>query len=280
MILIADSGSSKTDWRLIDNNGEISQFRGAGFNPNYQAGEELSNILQAYFFESIYDRVEKVYFYGSGCASPQNRELVTIVLHKAFIKSTVIVEHDLLAAARATCGDQPGIACILGTGSNSCDYDGEHILFTRPSPGYILGDEGSGAIIGRKFLLDFIHEEIPNALRSRFIERYQLDNQSIIESVYKKPFPSRFMASFSEFLSNNKNDPYCYVLFYSSFKEFFKKHILKYDNFKKKPVNFVGSIAFYNSDILRNVAFDADIHVNIIVESPIAGLALYHLDNQ
>ena len=276
MILIADSGASKTDWRVINESGEIGQHRGIGFNPNYQTAEEMSNELQDDFLLNLRDDVETIYFYGAGCASQKNRMQVTNALKRIFKKAEITVDHDLMAAARATCGHQSGIACILGTGSNSCDYDGEIIVAKRPAPGYILGDEGGGAYIGRKFLQDFIHEEMPKKIREKVMDNFQLYNQIIIENVYQRPFPGRYMASFCRFISEHISDPYCYMLYYNSFQDFFKKHVMKYDDYKKKPVNFVGSIAFYNSDILRSAAYDVDIHINIIIEGPIAGLTLYH----
>ncbi len=276
MILIADSGASKTDWRVIKKSGKIGQFRGIGFNPNYQTAEEMSNELREDFLLELRDEIEVIYYYGSGCGSVENRNHIETALRSIYREAQINVDHDLMAAARSTCGDQPGIACILGTGSNSCDYDGEIIIDSHPAPGYILGDEGGGAYIGRKFLQDFIHDEMPDKLKEKVIDRFQLDYNQIIENVYKRPSPGRYMASFCRFISENKSEPYCYMLYYESFQDFFKKHVLKYEGFKNKPVNFVGSIAFYNSDILRSAAYDAEIHVNIIIEGPIAGLTLYH----
>ena len=276
MILIADSGASKTDWRVIDSNGQIRQHRGTGFNPNYQTASEMVAELQDGFLLDLREAVQTVYFYGAGCTSPKNQAQVEGALRSLYRHATINVDHDLMAAARATCGSSSGIACILGTGSNSCDYDGEFIVNKRPAPGYILGDEGGGAYIGRKFLADFIHEEMPKKIREKLLDKFNLNYQEIIEHVYQKPFPGRYMASFCRFITENKSEPYCYMLYYNAFQDFFKKHVMKYEDYKKKEVNFVGSIAFYNSDILRNAAYDVDIQVNLIIESPIAGLTLYH----
>ncbi|PRY89571.1 N-acetylglucosamine kinase [Mongoliibacter ruber] len=276
MILIADSGASKTDWRVINDKGEIGQHRGIGFNPNYQTAAEMVSELQDDFLLDLRADIDIIYYYGAGCTSSKNRQQVENALGSLFKHADINIDHDLMAAARATCGSESGIACILGTGSNSCDYDGEVIIAKRPAPGYILGDEGSGAYIGRKFLADFIHEEMPKKVREKVLNTFQLDNETIIENVYQRPFPGRYMASFCRFITENKSDPYCYMLYYDAFQKFFKKHVMKYDDYKKKPVNFVGSIAFYNSDILRSAAYDADIKVNIIIEGPIAGLTLYH----
>jgi N-acetylglucosamine kinase-like BadF-type ATPase len=276
MILIADSGASKTDWRVINETGEIGQHRGIGFNPNYQTAAEMASELQDDFLLDLRDNVDTIFYYGAGCISSKNRSQVEYALRSIFKHAEINVDHDLMAAARATCGHESGIACILGTGSNSCDYDGELIVDKRPAPGYILGDEGGGAYIGRKFLADFIHEEMPKKVREKVLDEFQLDNQIIIENVYQRPFPGRYMASFCRFITENKSDPYCYMLYYNAFQDFFKKHVMKYEGYKKKPVNFVGSIAFYNSDILRSAAYDVDIHVNLVIEGPIAGLTLYH----
>ena len=276
MILIADSGSSKTDWRVIHRNGKISQHRGVGFNPYYQTSEEMAIQMREDFLINLSSEIESIYYYGAGCSSQARKEEVTTALRTIFPYSKIEVDHDLSAAAKSTCGHKSGIACILGTGSNSCDYDGQNIIDTRPAPGYILGDEGGGGYIGRKFLSDFIHEEMPELIRAQLLERFHLTATIIQEHVYQKPFPNRYMASFCRFISEHKSDPYCYMLYYNSFQDFFKKHICKYKDYQDKQVNFVGSIAYFNSDILRKAANDAGIRVNLIIESPIAGLTLYH----
>ncbi|RIW16186.1 N-acetylglucosamine kinase [Algoriphagus lacus] len=276
MILIADSGTSKTDWRVIHRDGRISQHRGVGFNPYYMTAEEMAIQMRHDFLVNLEHEIEEIYYYGAGCSAPDRKAEVSQALRTIFSKATIHVDHDLSAAARATCGHKPGIACILGTGSNSCDYDGSSIIATRPAAGYILGDEGGGCYVGRKFLTDFIHEEMPEKIRESAIERFHITQNIIQDHVYRQPFPSRYMASFCRFISENKSDPYCYGLFYNSFKDFFAKHVCKYDDYRNKPVNFVGSIAYFNSDILRKAAADTGITVNIIIESPIAGLTLYH----
>ncbi|MFD2034912.1 N-acetylglucosamine kinase [Belliella marina] len=279
MILIADSGSSKTDWRLIGHNGDIEQYRGIGFNPSYQSSDEMANLIREDFLLEIADDVDQVFYYGAGCSTAYFKNQVKSVLETVFTNAYIKVDHDMMAAARATFGEKAGIACILGTGSNSCDFDGEHIIASMPSPGYILGDEGGGAHVGKKFLQDFIHGELPDTIHKLAIEKLGLDYEEIRIKVYKEPFPGRYMASFCRFLTEHKSDPYCYMLYYDAFQDFFKKHVMKYDNYREKQVSFVGSIAFYNSDILRSAAMDAGIQVSLILESPIAGLSLYHQNN-
>jgi hypothetical protein len=276
MILIADSGSSKTDWRVINDLGDVSQFRSVGFNPYYQTAGQMEAGLRTKELLDLQGKVDQVYFYGAGCTSEKNRITVAQSLKIIFEEATIEVDHDLMASARATCGQQAGIACILGTGSNSGDYDGEKIVSNRPSPGYLLGDEGGGSYIGKHFLQDFIYEDMPLHIRKEVIDTYQISNLIIQENIYQKPFPNRYMAGFCNFITQHKADPYCYLLYYNGFRDFFKRHVMRYENYRSKPVNFVGSIAFFNSDILRKAAADLNIPVNIVLETPIAGLTLYH----
>ncbi|MBN3584079.1 N-acetylglucosamine kinase [Algoriphagus aestuarii] len=276
MILIADSGSSKTDWRVIHKDGKVSQYRGVGFNPYYQTSEEMATQMRHEFLINLESETQEIYYYGAGCSVDSRKNEVANALRTIFPKARIHVDHDLAAAAKATCGHQPGIACILGTGSNSCDYDGHGIIDTRPAPGYILGDQGGGGYVGRKFLMDFINEEMPIAIKEELEEKLKLTSTSIQEHVYRQPFPNRYMASFCRFITEHKSDPYCYMLYYNSFLEFFKVHVMKYSNYRDKQVNFVGSIAYYNSDILRKAALDSQINTNLIIESPISGLTLYH----
>ena len=276
MILIADSGSSKTDWRVIDDHGGIKQFRTVGFNPFYQSPHEMREGMKTPDLLQLMGKVGQVYFYGAGCTSDNNRAVVTETIRSFYERAEIWVDHDLMAAARATCGHHAGIACILGTGSNSGDYDGTTIVANRPSPGYLLGDEGGGSYIGKHFLQDFIYDDMPPNVREMVIQEFGITSLIIQENVYQKPFPNRYMASFCNFISKHKAEPYCYLLYYNGFKDFFQRHVMRYENYQEKPVSFVGSIAYHNSDILRKVAADLGIHVNIILETPIAGLTLYH----
>lgn len=276
MILIADSGSSKTDWRVIGKDGKISQYRGVGFNPYYQTLEEMATQMRHEFLMNLENEVEEIFYYGAGCSVQTRKDEVEKALRTIFSNAKIKVDHDLAAAAKATCGHQEGIACILGTGSNSCDYDGEKITDTRPAPGFILGDQGGGGYVGRKFLMDFINDEMPKEIKEEVEEKLRINLATIQEHVYRQPFPNRYMASFCRFITEHKSNPYCYMLFYNSFLDFFKVHVMKYKNYRDKQVNFVGSIAYYNSDILRKAASDSQISTNLIIESPISGLTLYH----
>lgn len=276
MILIADSGSSKTDWRVLKNDGTISQAKTAGFNPYYQAPQQLEEEIKAVLIPQIDTSVTSIFYYGAGCSSNENKTVIQDVLQKYFKGAIVEVEHDLLAAARALCGIEPGIACILGTGVNSCLYDGDKIVDNVASLGYVLGDEGSGAYLGKKLLADYMRNDLPVTIREKFVKRFALEKDAILTEVYQGKTPTRFLAGFSRFIFQNIKDPYCYQLVYKSFETFFEKNVIKYKSYEKHKVHFTGSVAFYYSNILRQVANDRGVSVGNIVETPIAGLTLYH----
>jgi len=277
MILIADSGSTKTSWRLIDTDGEVSQAHTIGFNPYYQNTAEITQILQETLLPQLQDSTpQEVYFYGAGCSAKSKKEIVAKALSTLFPDSTVHVHHDLDAAAHALCGHEEGIACILGTGSNSCHFDGEKIVYNVPNLGFILGDEGSGGYMGKTLVQAFLNKELPEDLHQAFFDRYQVDRDEIIDNVYSKPYPNRYMATYAKFLFDHRKHPYIYQLIYQCLADFFEKNITKYEDYKNKETHFVGSIAFHFNDILRSVAKQYGIKVGQILESPIAGLSLYH----
>jgi len=276
MILIADSGGSKLDWRMLYNNGRIDQAHGPGFNPYYQPALHLKKSMEENLIPKVKDEVSKVFFYGAGVSSENNQRIVSTVLQEFFPKAQIEINWDLLAAARSLCGHDAGIACILGTGSNSCFYDGKEITYHVPTVGWILGDEGGGAFLGKRLLIDYIRGEMPEKLKNQFYTRFQLEREQILENIYQKEKPSTFLGSFSKFIFQHLKEPYCYQLVYSSFEEFFHKNVMKYDNFRDVRVHFTGSVAFYFSDVLRQVGNDLGIVVKNISESPIAGLTLFH----
>ncbi|MDQ3191793.1 MAG: N-acetylglucosamine kinase [Bacteroidota bacterium] len=281
MLLIADSGSTKTDWRLIDENEKIHQLKTQGFNPFFQSSDDISQILELEFFTQLPAGIVvkdcSIYFYGAGCSSENKSAIVDAGLKKSFPGSTIEVHHDLLAAARATCGKSPGMAAILGTGSNSCWYDGNNIVENIYALGFILGDEGSGAHIGKTFIKDYLNKEVPEHLSQRFFERFKLSKDDILDAVYKKPFPNRFLAGFSKFIYQNLKEQYMSDLVTNCLNQFFDKHICKYAKHEELKLNIVGSVGFYFSNILRRIALERGIETDKILESPIAGLTLYHL---
>lgn len=276
MILIADSGGSKIDWRILHKDGRIEQAHAAGFNPYYQPVEDLVSTVSEKLVPLIDEPVKKIFFYGAGVSSEKNQQIIREALHQFFAEAHIEIGWDLLAAARALCGTEPGIACILGTGSNSCLYDGEKITGNVANLGWILADEGSGAYMGKRIVVDYLREMMPAALADKFRQRYPLHREEILERVYQHDRPSAFLASFSKFIFDNLNDPYCYGLVYDSFASFYENTVMKYPDYSKLNVHFVGSIGFYFSDLLRQVANDKGITVKNILEGPIAGLTLYH----
>ncbi len=276
MILIADSGSTKTDWRIIDADGQVNQARSEGVNPNYTPHDKIKSIISEGLKDHLNDPIEQVYFYGSGCASETNQKLVDDAIHEIFPNAAVEVNHDVMAAARALCGHDKGIACILGTGSNSCLFDGQEIVDNVRSLGYILGDEGSGNWLGKQFLLAYFHGELPEKIKANFNKRFEMSDSDIIRELYASESPVRFLAQFSKFIFQNINDPFLYRLVYDSFVQFIEVNVLPYESSTELPVHFTGSVAFYFGNILRQAGTDTGIHVKHIVEGPIAGLTLFH----
>jgi glucosamine kinase len=278
MILIADSGGSKIDWRLIQKDGSIGQANTPGFNPYYQPIEDLKKNVKEVLLPKInqQDDVSKIFFYGAGVSSVKNQLTIKSAFLEFFPEAHIEIGWDLLAAARALCGHEAGIACIMGTGSNSCLYDGTAIVDNVANLGWILADEGSGAHLGRQFLVDYLRNKLPQTLAAQFHERFPLTREEFLEKVYQQERPSAFLASFTKFLFQHLKDSYCYDLVYRSFSEFYENNVMQYKNYQDLKVHFTGSIAFYFSDVLRQVANDKGITVKNILEGPIAGLTLYH----
>ena len=276
MIIIADSGSSKIDWRLLNKGGSIEQTHTIGFNPYYQPIEDLKKNIREALVPIVKEAVAKIFFYGTGVSSLRNQELVRGAFLEFFPNAKVEIEWDLLAAARALCGEEAGIACILGTGSNSCLYDGAKITEQVANLGWILADEGSGATIGKRFLFDYLRKQMPPALAEQFQKRFPFTREEFLEKIYQQEKPSTFLATFSKFIFQHLKEPYCYQLVYDSLVEFFENNVMRYQGYKNLRVHFVGSIAFYYSDLLRQVANDKGVTVKNVLETPISGLTLYH----
>jgi len=276
MILIADSGGSKTDWRIIDENGTVDQARTSGLNPFYKDRETIALEIKSSLQSIVSNKVDHIYFYGAGCSTEHNCNVISNSLSPLFPNASISVDHDLLGAARALCNREAGIACILGTGSNSCLYDGNEIIDNIPPLGYILGDEGSGSHMGKALLADFVRDEIPTHLKDALINQFKISRETILESVYQNPNPIQFLAGFAKFISSNLKEQYIYDMVYNSFEMFFEKNIFKYPDYNVYKVHFCGAVAFYFNSLIRKVASDKDITVGNIIESPIAGLTVYH----
>ena len=278
MILIADSGSTKTDWCVVENGVLVQQIFTKGTNPFFQSEEEISNeIATALLPELKTDEFDAVYFYGAGCGFPDKIEIVHRAISKQLkVKGNVEVATDMLAAARGLCGRKAGIACIMGTGSNSCYYDGENIVANVSPLGFILGDEGSGACLGKLMVGDLLKNQMTPELKEKFLKQFNLTPADIIDRVYRKPFPNRFLASLSPFLAQNINEPCVHELVLNSFKAFFKRNIMQYENYQNLKVNLIGSVAFYYKEVLAEAAEAMEIQLGTIIQSPMEGLIKYY----
>ena len=275
MQLIADSGSTKVSWRAILDDGSVRAIETVGINPVFMEDAEIESILTEKLVPEIGTKVDAIFFYGAGMVGGEISAKLERCFGKVFPGSTCEAASDVLAAARALCGHKPGIACILGTGSNSCFYDGEGIAENVRAGGFILGDEASGAYLGKRLISDFIKGLLPVPVENAFRKRYGLDYMAIVQKVYREPMPSRFLASFSPFIAEFRNHPHIANLLKSSFEEFLRRNIIHYD-YKKYPVNFVGSIAYYYKDILEKAVNASGMRMGTVLQGPIDGLVAYH----
>lgn len=280
MILIADCGSTKIDWCALNNGKVEKQVFTMGMNAVMLTEEEMRQRIAEQLIPelgNIANEITAVYFYGAGCISAEVCGNVARAINANIPSATTVeVYTDLLAAARALCGHESGIACIMGTGSNSCLYDGKAIASNVSPLGFILGDEGSGAVLGKLFLGDVLKKQLPAEICTRFLEEYDLDLLGIIRRVYKEPQANRFLASVTPFLSKNIDVPEIHELVLNAFKAFFRRNIKQYEGYQNLAVNFIGSIAYYFADVLREAAAAEGCTVGSIVKSPMEGLIRFH----
>ena len=278
MILIADSGSTKTDWCVVEKGKLIQQISTKGTNPFFQSEEEISNEIATSLLPQLKtNALDAVYFYGAGCGFPDKIAMVHRAITKHLqIKREVEVNTDMLAVAHGLCQHEAGIACIMGTGSNSCYYDGKQIVSNVSPLGFILGDEGSGAVLGKLLVGDILKNQMTPELKEKFLKQFSLTPADIIDRVYRKPFPNRFLASLSPFLAQNIDEPCIHALVLGSFKSFLKRNVMQYENFRNSKVHFIGSVAFYYKTILAEAAQEMNIQLGTIIKSPMEGLIKYH----
>jgi hypothetical protein len=224
-------------------------------------------------------RVTKVFFYGSGCSTEQKKEIVRKALERAFPGvEELFVGHDLLASARALLGKEKGFAAILGTGTNTCIYDGNDVALNIDSLGYLLGDEGSGSYIGKKIVRDFMRGRLDPDLHARFKERFKIDNnEQIFHTLYTTQFPNRYLAGFCKFADEYVNHPYIRNKVRDGFRDFFKNLVSKYPDYKKYPFNCIGSVAYVFKDVLEEVAQSYDMKIGRIIKSPLDDLVKFHI---
>lgn len=280
MILIADSGSTKTDWCLCHEGNIVSAIQTQGINPYHQSEEAIEMVLR----EELLPQLTTLYtehttlditFYGSGCANATASGRIKEAIHKVLGTPNATIHSDLLGAARALCGHDEGIACVLGTGSNSCLYDGKEIVANTPPLGYILGDEGSSAVLGRRLVGDCLKNQLPEAIRDEFLAEYSLTQEIILERVYRQPLANRFLASLTPFLSKHREVPEVHKLLVESFTDFFVRNVKQYRR-PWLPIHFVGSIANAFSSELREAAESLGMELGNIMQSPMEGLVRYH----
>ena len=277
MKLIADSGSTKTTWALLEKGEHKSTFYTPGLNPYFLTSEMIEAILRADLAPYVPgDFIREIHFYGAGCSTENNNNMLKEAMKMFFRKADIFIYHDILGAARALFGKGTGIACILGTGCNSCYFDGKEVESRVSSLGYLFGDEGAGSYLGRSFMEKYLKNKLPGDIRDEFNLIYKFSLEDILNAIYNRPFPNRWLASFSEFLAPRQDHPFVNDLVRSSFNAFFREQLFKYGNYKNTPVGFVGSIAFFYKDILLKTAKEAGIRVETILRSPLDGLICYH----
>jgi N-acetylglucosamine kinase-like BadF-type ATPase len=278
LTLIADSGSTKTDWVLINRNEVVSSLKTIGFNPYFQTKEQISSEIKNALCPVISEyvpKIDQVFYYGAGCSNEANCKIVRDGILEGLNLSSIHIHHDLLAAARALCGRDPGIACILGTGSNSCLFDGDKVKENVPSVGYLFGDNGSGADIGKTFIQAYFDDDLPAKLKKAF-EDAGYHREEILDNVYKNGMPSRYLASISKFVQLYGKDSYIKKLVKGCFTAFFHKQVDKYTNSRQYKVHSVGSIGFYYKPFLAEVANEEGYTLGKVIKSPIEGLIDYH----
>lgn len=280
MILLADGGSTKVDWRLVEHDKEIKQAYTKGANPFFRTKEDISQELKTSLKPIVNGyNIDAVYFFGAGCATPEKNNIIKEAIADNFGVNHIEVDSDLLAAAKGLCGKERGIACIIGTGSNSCYYDGKSIKENVSPLGYILGDEGSGAVIGRLFLGACLKNQLTPGLKEKFLKEFDLTPAAILDKVYKQPMANRFLASLSPFLLKNIDDNTVSNIVYQAFKDFYVKNVMQYD-YINNEVHFTGSVAYHYQNILRTVGNDLGIKVGTIISSPMEGLIKYYAEEQ
>jgi len=275
-ILIADSGATKAEWCLLSGRKKKTIFT-AGISPYFLSTDEIRILVQNEVLPQLKKAtVEKVFFYGTGCANPENAKSVKKAMQVVFPSAHVSVNTDLMAAARAVCGNEKGIACILGTGSNSCFYNGKNITKNSPGLGFVLGDEGSGAYLGKKVLQYYLYDTFDEDLRSRFDARFVTTPVEILDNVYKKPLPNRYLASFAMFLAENRGHYMIENIIEDGLNDFFFQHLNKYNEVWKYPVNFVGSVADGFRDVLQSLCASYEFELGKVLKNPMQGLEIYH----
>lgn len=276
LILIADSGSTKTEWCLLEGN-KKKLINTQGLSPYFLTGIQVKAILEKELLPKLKNvSPAEIFFYGTGCSNPNNVKLIKDALKTVFKNSKIAVDHDLMGAAKALCGHKKGIACILGTGSNSCYYNGKKIVKNSPGLGYVLGDEGSGAYLGKKVIQYFLYNTFEPDLMDRFNAKFNTNSIEILDAVYKQPLPNRYLANFAVFLKENRGHYMIENIIEDGFNDFFFNHIYKYRESWTMPINFIGSIAYGFKDVLKDMCNSYELQLGKVLKNPMEGLIKYH----
>ena len=278
MIAIVDGGSTKCDWVILADNGEfLFQTRTDGFNPNIIEVDKIAGELQDNAaLADIKSSIKHVFFYGSGCGVPENRKKVEQALKQFFTEAQFAVHEDLTAAAYSAYNGKPAIVCILGTGSNSCYFDGKEVRTELPSLGYLIGDDGSGCALGKAVVKNYFMKKMPADLHQIFTETYHLHIEDLIKNMYHNPRANAYLADFSKFILDHKEHPFLQHLVFEELKNYFDYQVIPYEQSKSCEINFIGSIAYYYEDILRAAAAEFHLNIGTIVQKPIERLVEYH----
>ncbi len=276
MILIADSGSTKCEWCLLGNKKNKTIIT-TGISPYFLSKDQIVSLLQKELLTKLkVEDIEKIYYYGTGLSAVENVAILKSALKQTFPKSAIKVESDLLAAARGLCGREKGIVCILGTGSNSCYYNGKKIVKNSPGLGYVLGDEGSGAYLGKKVIQYYLYNTFDEELRAAFDSKFNTSSAEILDMVYKQPFPNRYLSTFTHFLAENRGHYMIENILEDGINDFFFTHLNKYSQSWTSPINFTGSIAFTFQDVIKDLCHSYELDPGKIVKAPMAGLIRFH----
>ena len=290
MRLIIDAGSTKMEWILLDGEAVLNRFATAGFNPNYserQCLENIINLVETRFIASPNDEtpfprrdksasLQTIHYYGTGCGNEQNCLTIKEVFQNRFPNTEIHVTHDLMAVCHAVLGHEKGVACILGTGSNSCVYDGNGIVERAVSLGYLVGDEGSGMHIGREVVRAYFYGFMPEELRQQFDATFHLELKDFIQRLYHDEQPSRYLASFAKFAGEHQNEPFIHDLVKGCFKAFVEAFVLRFEGCKEMKVSFVGSVAYHFKDILKETLTDYGLTMGEVMQAPAEGLIRYY----
>jgi len=275
-ILLADSGATKCEWCLIKN-GKQQMVYTQGISPYFLDVGEIADLLKKELLPALKNpSVQEIYYYGTGLSNPNNVQIVRKAIKQVFPAARVYADHDMMAGARALCGNSKGVACILGTGSNCCYFNGKRILKSSPGLGYVLGDEGSGAHLGKKTLQYYLYNTFDEELRYKFDAKFVTNRVEILENTYKKPLPNRYLAGFVVFLAENRGHYMVENIIEDGLNDFFFQHLCKFNESWKYPIHFVGGVAYRFKDVLQDLCKCYEFDFGRVLKNPMEGLIEYH----